>query len=237
MSTQTIQNDEDLIILWDDTSKDTSFLDFNFDVNQSSVTNTTTTDTLISFWEDIKDTSWDISFWFDSETPSITLEEPKKEEVVSFDTNIDFWFSSEPTSSTSDLSFDVNEEKAEVVNDNSIFDLKSEETPVLQQETENLLTFSRTDILDEAIAKMQSRKSVVATTKTQKQTKIDELNSQVEALKKEIELFESQVVELDKEDAVLDLDIWAIEKMKSVSIDVTAERPRKHNLDTIKKTK
>ena len=107
------------------------------------------------------------------------------------------------------------------------------ETPKIEvQEVKS--SFSRNDILEEAIAKMQTRKEIISTTKSSKQTTVDELNEQIKKLKKEVSTFEWEIKDLEKEDSAIDLDIASFEKMKSAMVDVS-DRTRVHNLDNIKK--
>lgn len=95
-------------------------------------------------------------------------------------------------------------------------------------------TFDRDTILDDTIAKMQSRKEVIWQTKGKKQSKVDQLNEDIKALKSQVSDLEKEIKELEKEDSAIDLDISTIEKMKQ-SVLTPQERQRKPNLSNIKK--
>lgn len=212
MTTQTIQKEEDLIILWDDTIKDTSFLDFDFDSisntqSNSTLSNNITNESFISFWEEIVS---------ESKVDLVSLDD-KNDNLINFwEEKTDFTF--EPSN------FDE-------VNTNIENNIYSN----IENTWNNLL--SRIDILDEAISKMKLRKNIILESKNNKQLTLDELNSKINELKKDVELFENQIIDLDKEDIAIDLDISSIEKMKNLTSDIQSDRQRKHNLDTIKKTK
>lgn len=248
MTTAT-QNEEDLIIIWDETSSDTSIIDFDFSpVVENKVSQPEETDFILDFGNETKN---EVSTDFFLDTPSVSEE---TSEVISFG---DDFFGSQETPSTL-----VGEEKTASVEE--IVDIQ--ETPLSMTEentsvmdmawetlseeinfpTESFPTtttasidshhhFDRNAILDEAIAKMQSRKLSITTIKTQKETTMDDLNEQIKSLKSQLNDLEKEVKDLEKEDSALDLDISSIEKMKESVLDIASDRPRKHNLSTIKK--
>jgi len=82
---------------------------------------------------------------------------------------------------------------------------------------------------------MQLRKSSISNIKLNKQSKVDELNTQIISLKSQVSDLELEIKDLEKEDSALDLDILSIEKMKESVLEITTDRPRKHNLSNIKK--
>jgi predicted nucleic acid-binding Zn-ribbon protein len=82
---------------------------------------------------------------------------------------------------------------------------------------------------------MQSRKTSIAQTKSSKQSKVDDLNEQIKVLKNQVSDLEKEIKDIEKEDSALDLDITSIEKMKESVLEVSTDRPRKHNLSNIKK--
>lgn len=279
MTSATLEKDEDLIILGDDSSQDNSILDFNFDVKAE--TSSQQIEPTISFWDDIKsdDISFDFNLWTDmtsnqveneiklsdnvseisfsddmfnlwtettQEVPTIVQPIAHQDNLVMDSLNlqdnqsneskvdeVDFWFTQEATS----------KEEALGLWNSEVFDIQEEIeiAPVIAQKTHTIVpilnqeSFNRNDILDEAVAKMQTRKETISQTNISKQTKVDELNEQIKKLKKEVSDFESEIKDLEKEDAALDLDISSIEKMKTNISEITADRTRKHNLDNIKK--
>ncbi len=82
---------------------------------------------------------------------------------------------------------------------------------------------------------MQSRKWTISEVKNQRQTNVNLLTQQITKLQEQVAELEREIKDLEKEDSALDLDITSIEKMKSSILDITTDRPRKHNLSTIKK--
>lgn len=248
MTTAT-QNEEDLIIIWDETSSDTSIIDFDFSpVVENKVSQPEATDFVLDFGNETQN---EIATDFFLDTPSISQE---TSEVISFGDDL---FGSQETSSTL-----VWEEKISSVEDvvniqPSPLSMIEENTSVMDMvwdtvsdeinfPTESVWEnanpsidsknhFDRNAILDEAIAKMQSRKLSIATIKTQKETTMDDLNEQIKNLKSHLNDLEKEVKDLEKEDSALDLDISSIEKMKESVLDIASDRPRKHNLSTIKK--
>lgn len=251
--TTTIQNEEDLIIIWDETSSDTSIMDFDFssqNITQADEAN----DFILDFWasESISEVTtdftldWvsqettnevsDISFWDDlfvveSQVEEVKQEEAKQEEVNTFvQEEVDFWFSQNDTIAWEEVIVPEEAISSQIITEN--YEEKNEEVITSHvQETH----FDRNTILDEAIAKMQSRKGSIWQVKAEKQTKVDELQEQINLLKTEVSDLERQIKDLEKEDSALDLDITSIEKMKSSILEVSADRPRKHNLNNIKK--
>jgi len=246
MTTAT-QNEEDLIIIGDETSADTSILDFNFSQPQENqVSSKEETDFIIDFSDEEKnevstdftldtqnitqESSEVISFWEDlflpSETQSVasqeTIETPENREII--ENTLSF---SEEMNQTSSVISDVSNEDISF----EVAQTPENHTEVLKSETH----FDRNTILDEAIIKMQSRKWTISEVKHQRQTNVNLLTQQITKLQEQVAELEREIKDLEKEDSALDLDIASIEKMKSSILDITTDRPRKHNLSTIKK--
>lgn len=221
--TTAIQNEEDLIILWDETSSDTSMIDFDFPAQNSQIQEETS-DFIIDF-EDSTKNEVTTDFVLDDKSSEV------KSDEISFGEDI-FWVTEKST-------WEVSVEKAEVSQvESSEIDfwfatpeVKEIKIPSQREKT----SFDRNSILDEAIAKMQSRKSAIAQTKSSRQSTSDELNEQIKLLKSQVSDLEKEIKELDKETGILDGDIMSIEKMKTSVLEVTQERARKHNLSNIKK--
>lgn len=253
MTTQAIEKEEDLIIIWDESSTDTSMIDFSFPKSEvesiqpvweaddfvidfgetekvdvkSDFALTENNDSEISFWDDL--------FW----SNELLDKEPKSNLVIEEKTDsldVDFWFSSPTVEDIkTEESIQILETEALTQETTQLFEIKNEEVkseivmPVLDT------TFDRNAILDEAIAKMQSRKSSIWQTKSQKQHNVDDLNEQIKNLKSQVADLEKEIKDLEKEDSALDLDISSIEKMKESVLEVSVDRQRKHNLSNIKK--
>lgn len=248
MTTAT-QNEEDLIIIWDETSSDTSIIDFDFSpVVENKVSQPEATDFVLDFGNETQN---EIATDFFLDTPSISQE---TSEVISFGDDL---FTSQETSSTliweektasveeivgiQETPLSITEENTsvmdmawETLSEEINFPTESSSTPI-NSSIDSHHSFDRNTILDEAIAKMQSRKLSIATIKTQKETTMDDLNEQIKNLKFQLNDLEKEVKDLEKEDSALDLDISSIEKMKESVLDIASDRPRKHNLSTIKK--
>ena len=293
MTQATANKDEDLIILWEESS---STNDFNFDFlssndiqqssdvldfssnwevlttqnsNQESKTESNfdfvfdfnqSTDTSSQSSQDLNITSdevWD--FVFDS-TSEIA---ENNTETISLDSTISDIVLGE-TIQEDNLVFDnitqLKEEVKESINiteDNSI-NLVSDEQEVafIEPKTEAIedispvvdiisqdakdqaiwLIWDRNDILSETISRLDQRKEVISGIKSSKQSKITDLKSQIDLLKKQVSNLDSEVKDLEKEEIWIDADISTIEKMKSLSSE-NNDRSRKHKLDNIKNTK
>lgn len=252
MSQATANKDDDLIILSDEvTSND----DFNFDF-LSNTSEEKTTD-VIEFNSQVEtkvdssndfnfdftfDTSSDIAF--DSTSLDSTLKSEVKEDIVIEQPNDLSSITFEDTKATVDLfetpvvsdelSFDVAPEVLPLVSESEIV----EETKAEIVENSNTaLLWDRNDILNETIFRLEKRKEVISWVKWSKQDNVALLKEKIAELKSQVSLLEWEIKELEKEEVWIDVDISTIEKMKSVALDTVTERPRKHNLDNIKKTK
>lgn len=240
--TTVTQNEEDLIIIGDETSNDTSIIDFDFSqVNQSTSTqesdfiidfsdeptNSVSTDFVLDTAATEVENSEVISFWEDLFTPEENnIQEPVSTLVEEVQTpEIDFWFAEESSPESMIAMVEENIQEVNLV----------EETPQVEAAIVWAVAFDRNSILDEAIAKMQSRKWTIGNTKDQRQAKVDQLNEQIKNLQVQVLDLEREIKDLEKEDSTLDLDISSIEKMKSSILEVSTDRPRKHNLSNIKK--
>lgn len=250
MTTAT-QNEEDLIIIGDETSSDTSIIDFDFSpVTENKVSQPEETDFVLDFGNETKN---EVSTDFFLDTPSTSQE---TSDVISFGDNL--FVSQEPVVSWVS---EVSEEKLSSL-DEGIAIMEAPlsfspetapvmdfwELPSLQEEvitesfTQTSTTtsfsenqFDRNTILDEAISKMQSRKNSISDIQSRKEAMVDELSEQIKNLKSQVSDLEKEIKDLEKESSALDLDISSIEKMKESVLDVATDRPRKHNLSTIKK--
>lgn len=247
MTTAT-QNEEDLIIIGDETSSDTSIIDFDFSpVTESKVSQPEETDFVLDFGNETKN---EVSTDFFLDTPSVSEE---TSEVISFGDDlfasqepVVSWVSEETLSSLDEggaimeAPLSISPETA------SVMDLW--ELPSLQEEgiTESFTQastapsfsesqFDRNAILDEAISKMQLRKNSISDIQSAKEATVNDLNEQIKNLKSQVSDLEKEIKDLEKENSALDLDISSIEKMKESVLDIATDRPRKHNLSTIKK--
>ena len=252
MSQATANKDDDLIILSDEvTSND----DFNFDF-LSNTSEEKTTD-VIEFNSQVEtkvDSSNDFNFdftfdtnsdiAFDSSSLDSTLKSEVKEDIVMEQPNDLSSITFEDTKATVDLfetpvvsdelSFDVAPEVLPLVSESEIV----EETKAEIVENSNTaLLWDRNDILNETIFRLEKRKEVISWVKWSKQDNVALLKEKIAELKSQVTLLEWEIKELEKEEVWIDVDISTIEKMKSVALDTVTERPRKHNLDNIKKTK
>lgn len=252
MSQATANKDDDLIILSDEvTSND----DFNFDF-LSNTSEEKTTD-VIEFNSQVEtkvDSSNDFNFdftfdtnsdiAFDSSSLDSTLKSEVKEDIVMEQPNDLSSITFEDTKATVDLfetpvvsdelSFDVAPEVLPLVSESEIV----EETKAEIVENSNTaLLWDRNDILNETIFRLEKRKEVISWVKWSKQDNVALLKEKIAELKSQVSLLEWEIKELEKEEVWIDVDISTIEKMKSVALDTITERPRKHNLDNIKKTK
>lgn len=256
MTTAT-QNEEDLIILWDETSSDTSMIDFSFPAQNSQIQEETS-DFIIDFGDTtqnevstdfvLDNTTSEVKsdeiffgediFWVtDTSLSDVTMEEtPQVEEVSQVETSeIDFGFSAPVELEETSVMEEIQEVKSEqeiTEISNTVDFLPVEDTRSSSPEE---MSFDRNTILDEAIAKMQSRKSSIAQIKSSKQSKADELNEQIKLLKSQVSDLQKEISDFDKEDSALDSDILSIEKMKTNVLEIAKERARKHNLSNIKK--
>lgn len=293
MTQATANKDEDLIILWEESS---STNDFNFDFLSSNETQSSSD--ILDFssnWEMLTtqnhnqesktESNFDFVFDFDQSTDisnqttqdlSITSDEvwdfvfdsnseisQNNTETISLDTTISNIVLDE-TIQEDNLVFDnitqLKEEVKESINiteDNSI-NLVSDEQEVafIETKTEAIedispvvdiisqdakdqaigLIWDRNDILSETISRLDQRKEVISWIKSSKQSKITDLKSQIDLLKKQVSNLDTEVKDLEKEEVWIDADIATIEKMKSLSSE-TNDRSRKHKLDNIKNTK
>lgn len=254
MTTAT-KNEDDLIIIWNDNDLDESILDFDFWANTSNKS----IDSWLTFLDDDKsevltDFSLD-GFWTQTTQSNEIIENSTKQESA-FD--IDFWFWNsedvildEPTTQENQLVEDVQLESTQedfliwsTTLDEEIsttttqsFDsvVKEDITPVMHTQGKTWNIFDRNSILDEAIAKMQSRKTTIWDNKSKKQEDVNKLEENIKQLTKQVSELEKSIKELEIEDSALDLDITSIEKMKSSILESSVDRPRKHNLGNIKK--
>lgn len=252
MTAQTLQ-DEDLIILSDDTS---SHDIFNFD---TSVAPSAVTSDIIdfgteeisfetpTFWEvspmqetptsEVVVENNDFSFGLSFETPVIqeqiaevseAVATPVLEEVFSFDTQVQ-----EALTSTEEVESSIEE----VTMENPEVSFMQEEAP--KQEVGNVEAFDVNTILDATIAQLQARKEVNFSNKSQKSSQVTDLLSQITKLQAQVESLNSDILEIDAENKKIDKNIVSIEKMKADAVEVSEvpERQRKHAAEKIKNVK
>lgn len=239
MSTQT-QQDDDLIILTDDTQAD----EFNFDFTISPETQEKE---VISF-EKTKDdapVSQDDTFSFEF----ASAQEKPLEAVVKKEDIID----------NQDFSFDILDtpEKNEVIteekNDSSLQDLSffddtqdEDENLVELKPTETLETpkdsgeeknislpvssptpagsvLDRNDILSEAIFKLEQRKEVIVDEKSQTSGHITELEEQIKKLQNQVKWLKEDMNKLENEEKWILSDIASIEKIRDFQTETQSK--------------
>lgn len=106
------------------------------------------------------------------------------------------------------------------------FDLSNQEnaldvSPMVEEQKEtNVLdpkdNFSRNDILDDTISRLNQRKEVLNIIRDSKKNKLDDLNAQIKLLKEEVKNVEKEVWELNEEEEWILSDIDTINEMKEV---------------------
>lgn len=156
--------------------------------------------------------------------------------------DINFWFGEE-VSSDKETNSDTESELVQNItsfhesNGFEGLELQSEQTSVASKESLTEQLWDRNEILNGTIKKLEQRKEIVSQIKQTKQTNVDSLNEEIAKLKKQVSDLQTEIKDLEKEEWSIDLDISSIEKMKSNVLEISSDRPRKHNLDNIKKSK
>lgn len=247
MSKQATQ-DDDLIILSDTDSNDN---EFNFDINSTKVDESndvidfsfsdgvkpSTTENKV---ED--DFSIDFSFWdsTDSNQDSQNENEVKDLEVENNnESSDDLWFNFVGDDminieAKQENEVDIIEENLNQDDNSGLdlwFDLSNQEntlevSPVVeeQKETNDLDpkdNFSRNDILDDTISRLNQRKEVLNIIRDSKKNKLDDLNAQIKLLKEEVKNVEKEVWELNEEEEWILSDIDTINEMKELKTKKT----------------
>lgn len=209
------QVDNELVL--SDTASETSSSDDLFNLGSTEVTTTKsalTTET----------TTDDINFWFGEELSSDkeTISDTESELVQNI------------TSFHESNGFEYDNYKKETFDD-----LEWQSEVVIKNDTSSLTEqlWDRNEILNGTIKKLEQRKEIVSQIKQTKQTNVDSLNEEIAKLKKQVSDLQTEIKDLEKEEWSIDLDISSIEKMKSNVLEISSDRPRKHNLDNIKKSK
>ena len=248
MTTTTTQ-DEDLIILSDEsTSNDI----FNFDFSSNDSMQNSSTEVL-DFSVSNEEPKQEISFWLSEESTPI-IETSNNDFSFSFD----LWTNSEvknleiqENNSSNDISLISNQEVS-LVEDfketKEIQDIKKVEVLDLNENSfvsnevsmeKEKVSFDLWDvnsILDQTINQLSQRKDIINSKKDEKSSKVLSLQEQIKKLQKEVSDLKLDVEELDQETLKIDKNISMIEKMKNESFE-NQERTRKHELEKIKKSK
>lgn len=104
------------------------------------------------------------------------------------------------------------------------------ETPVVLATSENTNqdniadpkdNFSRNDILDDTISRLNQRKEVLNIIRDSKKTKLEDLNTQIKLLKEQVKNVEKEVWELNEEEEGIISDINTINDMKELKAKKT----------------
>ena len=222
MSKQATQ-DDDLIILNDSINIDN---EFNFDLNID--TKKENDSYLIDFsidWLDQKQTevkdessnfnsigSLDFSFsniWENTNNNEIIFDEKTKNLTEKNDES-DFDFLD------ANLVTKDNVTETSITNDNIQIKekLNNNEVVSFNQPTENNL-WSRNDILDETINKLEKRKTVIWEIRSDKKTNLTDLEAQIKKLQAEVKDIKWEISELDTEEEWINVDIDTINEMKN----------------------
>ena len=230
MATATQQDDDLLIITEDDTSASTDATDsieFSFD-DSADEKDTSAEAPMIDLTSEDNETS-DISV-IEEMKEEVVNEVPATEELtevaeeVGLDFNFDTWAeeatvkensaeetSTEETTVSEEFSFDLGEQESvseEVAQKIEAVDL-SVETPVETNSGESL-----NDILSGTIAKLEARKATIASDKSTKSWKEEEIKKQIKTLQAEVETLEADMKMLDSESDKITANIAELENMK-----------------------
>lgn len=222
MSKQATQ-DDDLIILNDSINIDN---EFNFDLNID--TKKENDSYLIDFsidWLDQKQTevkdesstfnsigSLDFSFsniWENTNNNEIIFDD-KTQDLTEKNNESDFDFLD------ANLVTKDNVTETSITNDNIQIkeELNNNEVVSFNQPTENNL-WSRNDILDETINKLEKRKTVIWEIRSDKKTNLADLEAQIKKLQSEVKDIKWEISELDTEEEWINVDIDTINEMKN----------------------
>lgn len=222
MSKQATQ-DDDLIILNDSINIDN---EFNFDLNID--TKKENDSYLIDFsidWLDQKQTevkdesstfnsigSLDFSFsniWENTNNNEIIFDDKTKDLTEKNDES-DFDFLD------ANLVTKDNVTETSITNDGIQIkeELNNNEVVSFNQPTENNL-WSRNDILDETINKLEKRKTVIWEIRSDKKTNLTDLEAQIKKLQAEVKDIKWEISELDTEEEWINVDIDTINEMKN----------------------
>lgn len=222
MSKQATQ-DDDLIILNDSINIDN---EFNFDLNID--TKKENDSYLIDFsidWLDQKQTevkdesstfnsigSLDFSFsniWENTNNNEIIFDD-KTQDLTEKNNESDFDFLD------ANLVNKDNVTETSITNDGIQIkeELNNNEVVSFNQPTENNL-WSRNDILDETINKLEKRKTVIWEIRSDKKTNLTDLEAQIKKLQAEVKDIKWEISELDTEEEWINVDIDTINEMKN----------------------
>lgn len=201
--------EENLIILWDDTEVSQTQT-IESPVSESN--DNTISEFSLDLWDTVEQKVETPSFeasssfsmdWFDL---SASNEEDKKEDVKneSQDLSLDFF-----NSGTSEVA-PVNE----ITPSSDSFSF-GETTPIASDEVvsdaDDMIT-----ILSGTIAKLKGRQSVIGGTKLKKMSEVDELNQKINDLKEEVSTLKDEISSLESENSQIEKNVQALESMKGI---------------------
>lgn len=191
----------------DEAKQDDFSIDFSFwdttDTNQDSQIEDDVKDLEV---ENNNESSDDLWFNFvGDDMIDIEAKQENEEDIVeenlnqddNADSGLDLWFDLSNQENTLDVSPMVEEQK---------------ETKDLDPKD----NFSRNDILDDTISRLNQRKEVLNIIRDSKKNKLDDLNAQIKLLKEEVKNVEKEVWELNEEEEWILSDIDTINEMKEV---------------------
>lgn len=191
----------------DEAKQDDFSIDFSFwdttDTNQDSQIEDEVKDLEV---ENNNESSDDLWFNFvGDDMIDIEAKQENEEDIVeenlnqddNADSGLDLWFDLSNQENALDVSPMVEEQK---------------ETNVLDPKD----NFSRNDILDDTISRLNQRKEVLNIIRDSKKNKLDDLNAQIKLLKEEVKNVEKEVWELNEEEEWILSDIDTINEMKEV---------------------
>lgn len=191
----------------DDAKQDDFSIDFSFwdttDTNQDSQIEDDVKDLEV---ENNNESSDDLWFNFvGDDMIDIEAKQENEEDIVeenlnqddNADSGLDLWFDLSNQENALDVSAMVEEQK---------------ETRDLDPKD----NFSRNDILDDTISRLNQRKEVLNIIRDSKKNKLDDLNAQIKLLKEEVKNVEKEVWELNEEEEWILSDIDTINEMKEV---------------------
>lgn len=232
------KQEEELLILWDESEND---FDFSIDEEtkkENSLSESSNPPELISFWDELileednkkstdskeSDLS-DFSFWEEKESDELVLEEEKSE-------NDDLTFLDEDSITENDvldnqstqLEDNIVIEDNSLENSESLVDLSQSITESNLEESEKsslveeVSVWSMVDILSEAISKAQKRESILSGDISLWEEKISDLKSQISDLESMISKEEANLWDLKNEKKSISTNIESLEKMKTVNV-------------------
>jgi len=229
MSTAT-QQDDDLLIIEEDTSSDTASdtIEFSFDTEDDAfsstdeividVTDEKTQDTGVS--EDSPVSVLEISPEIDTATATpedmtISFEIPESASPVEASSE-----KAEEIKVAEDFSFNLDmwSEASETIPETSVTspieEVISEPTSALPVETVSAQEESLNDILTATIVKLEARKEAIATDKSGKAAQEEDMKAKILELQEQVQELEAEMKALDAESEKITTNISELEKMK-----------------------